>query len=138
NQQRGDLSALKAALVAQVEDVGAVPTQEVWNDVLEVRAKEVVKEWGERASVRSLLKGANLKEWKGDASTFVRNVAPGMAAGTVAAAAVGALPGLVVAAVFGAVSLFTNWQQSQRPYRFLSHLARKGARSQHLLQASPA
>jgi hypothetical protein len=138
SQQRGDLSALKAALVAQVEDVGAVPTREVWNDVLAVRAKEVMKEWGERASVRSLLKGVNLKEWRGDVSTFAKNIAPGIAAGTVTAAIVGALPGLAVLAVFGVVSLMASWRQSQRPYRFLSQMTQKGALSQHLLEASPA
>jgi hypothetical protein len=38
NQQRGDLSALKAALLAQVEDVGGVPDRDLWNVVLSKRA----------------------------------------------------------------------------------------------------
>ncbi len=138
NQQRSDLSALKAALVAQVEDVGAMPDREVWHDVLAVRAKDVVEDWGSRTSILSMFSYAEGKELASEFQSVLNEVAPAVVAGGATTALVGALPGLAVGVVFGTAHLIQKWQEAKRPYRFLSRLARKGARFRHVLEASPA
>jgi hypothetical protein len=85
-----------------------------------------------------MFKWADAKKWRGDLSSVLKKLVPGLVAGTGTAALVGVLPGLAVGVVFGTVTLIKNWKQSQQPYRLLSHLARKGARSRHLLEVSPA
>jgi hypothetical protein len=137
NRQRSDLSALKAALLTQVEDVGAVPDREVWNDLLSVRAKEVVEEWGDRQSILHMVSRPDAKELASEFKSVLQDIAPVAASGAaVTGALLGALPGLVVGVVFGAAYLVENWRASQRPYRFLSRLAKKGTR--HVLEGSPA
>jgi hypothetical protein len=138
NRKRNDLSALKSALLAQVEDVGAMPDREVWHDVLSVRTKDVVEEWGARASILSAFSRGDAKELTKEFKNVLQDVAPALVAGGATIALVGALPGLAVGAVFGTVHLMKKWQESKRPYRFLSCLARSAARSHHFLEASPA
>lgn len=136
NRERSDLSALKAALLARVEDVGAVPDKEVWNDLLAVRAREVVEEWGDRKSILHRVSRADAKELAGEFKSVLQDVAPAAVTGGATAALVGALPGLAVGIIFGAVSVIRNWREAQLPYRFLSRLVKKGAR--HILEGSPA
>jgi hypothetical protein len=138
NQQRTDLSALKAALLAEVADLGAVPGREAWNDLLAVRASDVMEEWGSRSSLRSLFSQADPKELAGGLHRGLKDVAPALAAGGAATALAGALPGLAVGAVFGTAYLALKWRESARPYRFLSHLAQRSGRSRHVLWGSPA
>src|SRR5262249_30671527 len=112
NQQRGDVSSLKASLLAQVEEVGAVPDREVWENLLSVRAKEIVQEWGSRSSLLSGFLSPQSPDL-GDFKNFVQKVAEplveGGGVGTVVTALVGALPGLAVGVVFGAVKFMKNW-----------------------------
>ncbi len=136
NQKRGDLSALKSALLAQVEGVGGIPDREIWNDVLSTRTKEVVDEWSERASILSMFSRTDAEELSGEFQGILKDITPAVAAGGLATALVSALPGLVVGVVFGAVPLYKRWRESQRPYRFLSLLAQKGGRSRHVLEGS--
>jgi hypothetical protein len=137
NQSRGDLSALKSELLAQLDDVGDVPDRDAWNDLLSVRAKEVVNEWSERSSLKSLVRKADAGEIADDLKGSLQEIAPSVVTGGFATALVGAVPGLVVGVIIGAVQLVMKWRQSQRPYRFLSRLEKKGARPRHVLECSP-
>ena len=138
NKQRSDLSALKSTLLSQVDDVGAMPDQEVWHDVLEVRAREALEEWGSRKSVLSMFSSAGGEEITSELKSFFKEVAPTVVAGGVAMTAlVGALPGLAVGVVFGTAHLVHKWQKGKQPYRFLSLLEQRGARFRHVLEGSP-
>jgi hypothetical protein len=138
NQQRSDLSALKAALLAQVDDLGGVPDQEAWHDLLAIRAKDAVEEWRAHTSLLSLFSRADAGELAGEFKDLMQEVAPSVAIGGATTALVGALPGLAVGVVFGAVHLLKKWNEQKRPYRFLSRIARTGARRRHLLEGSAA
>ena len=81
---------------------------------------------------------AGATELAGELEDVLRKAAPAIVAGGAATALVGALPGLAVGVVFAGVSLTRRWKEDQRPYRFLSHLAAKGAEARHVLEASPA
>jgi hypothetical protein len=138
NRERGDLSALKSALLAEVADLGRVPDREAWNDLLAVRARDVVEEWGSRRSLRALFSRADPKELASGLHDGLKDLASVLAAGGAATALAGAVPGLAVGAVFGTAHLALKWRESRRPYRFLSHLAKRSGRSRHVLWGSLA
>jgi hypothetical protein len=136
NRQRADISALKSALLAQVDDLGAMPDRQAWNDVLAAKAKDVLGEWESLASVLSVFARAKPDELVGEFKGYVKDIAPGLLAGTAASAMVGALPGLVVGVLFAGSSLVKEWYDAKRPYRLLSRLGEKAGRLQHSLEAS--
>jgi hypothetical protein len=138
NKERRDIGALKAAILSEVNDVGAMPDREVWDDALAVRAKNVVAEWKERASPLALFSRVDSSDLVSEALGFLKEIAGPAVAGAAATAIVGALPGLVVGVVFGSVQLARQWQDGKKPYRFLSRLERAGAQRRHILEASPA
>jgi len=138
NLARGDLAALKSQLLKQVDDLGAMPTQEMWNDALRARSKDVLQEWAERDSFMGTLRRLGAPEMNGDLKEFVASAAGGVASGSLVTATVGALPGLVVGAIFAGVSLWRRWRSDRRPYQFLSKLeGSTGARRRHVLDFSP-
>jgi hypothetical protein len=136
NLQRQDLSALKTALLSQIEDIGPMPDKEQWQHVVAQRAKDVVAEWRSRTSIVSMFTHMDAKEIADEFQSTLQDVAPSVVAGGVTGALIGALPGLAVGVVFGAVHLARKWQESRQPYHFLSRLARKGARPKHVLEGS--
>ena len=138
SRQRRDVAALKAAILSEIEDVGAVPDREVWDDVLSIKAKEVVDEWAEPASFLSMFTKVDADEIAGEIQDTLKAVAAGAVSGAAATALVGALPGLAVGVIFGTVHLAKKWHDYKQPYRFLSSLTHKGARRRHILEASPA
>jgi hypothetical protein len=138
NKERRDIGALKAAILSEVSDVGAMPDREVWNDALATRAKDVVAAWEERASPLALFTKVDASDLVSEASGFLKEIAGPAAAGAAATSIVGALPGLVVGVAFGTIKLFQKWGEEKKPYRFLSRLERAGASQRHILEASPA
>lgn len=138
NQNRTDLASLKAALLGEVNDLGAVPNREAWNDLLAMRARDVVEEWGSRSSPLAMLARANRNELADEFQGAIKQIVPILAAGASATALVGVLPGIAVGVVFGAGQVIRKWNESRRPYRYLSTMVRKGANTRHFLEAIPA
>lgn len=138
NQNRSDLASLKAALLGEVNELPNVPDREAWNDLLAVRARDVIEEWGSRSSPLAMLSRANRHELASEFEGAVKEMAPMLVAGATTTALAGVLPGLAVGVIFGAGRMIQKWNESKKPYRYLSRMVNKGAQTRHVLEASPA